>query len=634
MPSRLNRYRLWSTLVVLAAVVLAQVPVPAAELPAAEGLEKPLAAPNSAPRSTEPSGRPEDAAQPGTLQLERPTLICLGAHWPVRGDANKNTRIACHYRKAGTERWLQAQDLFRVDSAGLPQDIDKGWAPPAGVTEYAGSIFELHPDTEYELKFTLIDPDGGGVEKILKQRTRPVPQAAADGRQLHVVPGNGGGKGTAEAPFKGLGAAQAAAQPGDIFLLHKGTYAGTFKIEKNGEPGKPIVWRGAGDGETILDGQGSAKKWPGRTIDGTDCHDIFFENLTIINAEFAVVCHRSQRIVMRGCHITKTNACFTATVNPENGVMTDFYIADNLMAGPSTWPRTKGIEDIEGIQIGGEGHVCCYNTIRGFGDALSTYQHTHSCAIDFYGNDISEQTDDGIEMDYSLRNTRCFRNRLTNVFQGISVQPVYGGPVYIFRNALLNVEVEPFKIHNSPSGAVMLHNTIVKPGEPLLVMTSAPMNNILFRNNLFIGTTSEFAMLMDLPIVRCDFDYDGYGGTWKMFQKWHKERAEALSEKLPAEKHGVVIQPASCFETKLLPPADPKKQADWKKNDLRLAEKSDAIDRGIAMPNVNDGFGGKAPDLGAYERGQPLPWYGARKPGDSHEESVWPAPAAPAPAGP
>ena len=56
-------------------------------------------------------------------------------------------------------------------------------------------------------------------------------------------------------------------------------------------------------------------------------------------------------------------------------------------------------------------------------------------------------------MDYSERNTRCFHNRLTNVFQGISMQPVYGGPVYVFRNVMYNVAVEPFKLHNNPRAA-------------------------------------------------------------------------------------------------------------------------------------------------------------------------------------
>ena len=50
----------------------------------------------------------------------------------------------------------------------------------------------------------------------------------------------------------------------------------------------------------------------------------------------------------------------------------------------------------------------------------------------------------------------------------------------------------------------------------------------------------------------------------------------------------------------------------FKDYDFRLRPGSAAIDRGVAIPNVNDGFAGKAPDLGALEAGQPLPQYGPR----------------------
>jgi hypothetical protein len=47
--------------------------------------------------------------------------------------------------------------------------------------------------------------------------------------------------------------------------------------------------------------------------------------------------------------------------------------------------------------------------------------------------------------------------------------------------------------------------------------------------------------------------------------------------------------------------------------DFRVKPGSAAVDRGVALPNVNDGFSGSAPDLGALEVGQPLPHFGPRK---------------------
>jgi hypothetical protein len=46
--------------------------------------------------------------------------------------------------------------------------------------------------------------------------------------------------------------------------------------------------------------------------------------------------------------------------------------------------------------------------------------------------------------------------------------------------------------------------------------------------------------------------------------------------------------------------------------DVRLKPGSAAVDRGVELPNVTDGFTGRAPDLGALEVGQPTPVYGPR----------------------
>jgi len=51
---------------------------------------------------------------------------------------------------------------------------------------------------------------------------------------------------------------------------------------------------------------------------------------------------------------------------------------------------------------------------------------------------------------------------------------------------------------------------------------------------------------------------------------------------------------------------------DFRDYDFQLRPGAAAIDHGVVIPNVNDGFTGKAPDLGALEAGQPLPIYGPR----------------------
>jgi hypothetical protein len=201
------------------------------------------------------------------------------------------------------------------------------------------------------------------------------------------------------------------------------------------------------------------------------------------------------------------------------------------------------------------------------------------------------------------------------VYQGISVQPVYGGPVYIFRNALFNVGVETFKMHNSPSGALFFHNTSVKKGMPLVLWTNVPVRNSVSRNNLFVGTPGGTAYETTAPMrPDCDFDYDGFaGGPWNTFLKWNGVNYATLDDvrtRAPVYKHAVALNAATLFAGPVLPPADDARS--FAPTDLRLRPGSGAEDAGQVLPGFNDDYAGKAPDLGAYERGAALPHYGPR----------------------
>jgi hypothetical protein len=46
--------------------------------------------------------------------------------------------------------------------------------------------------------------------------------------------------------------------------------------------------------------------------------------------------------------------------------------------------------------------------------------------------------------------------------------------------------------------------------------------------------------------------------------------------------------------------------------DFRLKPNPATIERGIVLPNVNDNFTGRVPDLGALQSGKPVPHYGPR----------------------
>ncbi|HVR86167.1 MAG TPA: right-handed parallel beta-helix repeat-containing protein, partial [Planctomycetota bacterium] len=86
---------------------------------------------------------------------------------------------------------------------------------------------------------------------------------------------------------------------------------------------------------------------------------------------------------------------------------------------------------------------------------------------------------------------------------------------------------------------------------------------------------------------------------------------EEMKAKAPVYRHAVQVDPATLFASGVRAPDDADKAFD-RLIDLRLRPGCSAIDAGEILPGWNDGFAGKAPDLGAYEVGQEPPRYGPR----------------------
>jgi len=268
--------------------------------------------------------------------------------------------------------------------------------------------------------------------------------------------------------------AQATAAPGDLFLLHAGVYAeGTWPIDHHGTAGRPIIYRGAGDGDAILDGGGRE-----RLVSANHVRHVWLERLTLRHAEYLFVGHQGSHFVIRHCRLEVTGTGITA-INGGYEESRGFVITDNVIQGPTSWPRSRGIEGVNGVLISGAGHVVAYNRMSNLGDGVHGTGHGRLAASDINNNDIDASTDDGIEGDYGDTNVRIYRNRITNAFSGISAQPSLGGPMYVFRNAIYNVLYSPFKLHNDTSGMLIFHNTSVRSGVPWLIDPAGEISTLL-----------------------------------------------------------------------------------------------------------------------------------------------------------
>ena len=645
--------------------------------------------------------RAENSTTTGKLIVDPPTLMALGFAWPIDGDDNRNARVSIAYRKKGDKEWRQGLDLLRLQNE---ETFLRGALDYTAPNMFAGSLFDLKEDTEYEVRLKIQDPDGvrGETEKEITVKTRAEPHPVSGGRVLHVYPP--GYKGPRKEPsFSGLleayymaslggdwsRASPLRVRPGDIISVHAGLYSskhdhysheinsgfttccgtpwdGTYYLIQHGTPEKPVSIVAAGDGEVIFDGENNTVLF---NLMGASYH--YFEGITFRNTGTAIEAGMkgiagAKEITVKHCRFEDIG---TAVHSDWSG-SSDFYIADNDMLGREdlshvfTWfkiPPWSEFPDFEerskmksfyAVSIYGSGHVIAYNRVRGFHDGIdhATYGMPDSypdtptdrlpVAIDIYNNDVSVVHDNCFEADGSVRNVRVMRNRCFNAPLGaMSPQPVLGGPVYFIRNVVYNAWWGPVKIHADPSGVYYLNNTYIGEFRQL-----TPMSNLHLRNNLLLGQgTAPRVLSVDTYTNYSSSDYNGFRtnpGSKEAFawnsppfnevKNFYPERRKALSNNpvkliervfptLAAyskatgqDRHSVLVDYDIFVNAPMPDFADPTHVVEVNSVDLRLRKGSVAIDAGINLPNITDGFSGSAPDLGAYEFGAPLTHYGPR----------------------
>lgn len=621
-----------------------------------------------------------DKSIPGELVIEPPTLQCLGFEWPVEGDENRNASVEVRYRRRDGGEWREGLPFLRSG------DEEAGTEEMNYVTPrvFAGSIFDLDPGTEYEVRLTLRDPDGvrGNAVQTVIVKTRAEPQVLSGSRVRHVYPKDW--KGAKQEPaYDGLlhayyGYKRFAdwdltgvdpVRPGDILLLHAGlykaefndyrdyvgvTFFGTYELTLDGEAGKPIVIRGAGDGEVIIDGNGA-----NRLIDVSHASHHYFEGLTIRNTDVAI--HAGSKNMAGPSGLVVRRSRFENVgigIHNEFAGSRGFYIADNTFIGRHD--RTKlvkheksadgrnyqNVRSYYAVNVAGQGHVIAYNSASYFFDGfdVSTYgrpdRDGKSAAIDIYNNDAFAITDNCFEADGGVHNVRVMRNRCVNsAQQPFTFQPSLGGPNYLIRNVgyhtPLSESVKWWGMRGA--GVYVFHNTIT--GAPSRHDQSA--SNVHFRNNIFLTQTNSH-----IPVVAVkthtsytSYDYNGYRmtatpgpapfvwlgpqqGRLRDYELAHApitaSTLDEFRERTGQERHGILVD-YSDFANLIEPSNAIDSSAGvafrlYSKDglDFSLKPGSRAVDAGVRLPNINDGFAGKAPDLGAIELGQEAPHYGPR----------------------
>ncbi|MFC1508530.1 hypothetical protein ACFL60_02460 [Candidatus Omnitrophota bacterium] len=567
------------------------------------------------------------------FKIDPPTLHCLGFRWYIYGDDNGDATGTLTYRETHESSWKNALPMLRVNREVANWDFH----PYACENLLAGSIFNLKPDTEYVVRCSINDPDGVSADTTVVVRTRPVPIAPTPLRTFHLTTKPEAGL---KNSFENLQDIADELKPGDLVLIHGGVHKTgpeSIRLKTSGTPDHPIVFRGAGDGEAVIQAEFNTT-----IFDLKNTEHLFFENLTIrggdqtygrekkpvtgaindtIDLSHAFHAEGASWLTVRHCNILNVRMGFYSY--SENSV--NWYIADNIITGKNTnwYPREQNNPSHTGVNIYGRGHVVCHNRVSKFWDCLAIANYgkpphdldLQCVAIDFYNNDLSEAVDDGIEADYGCHNIRVFNNRITNAHTGLSAQPTYGGPIYFIRNELYNITSLNLKLHNWCTGIEIYHNTFISARGAF--RSYARWQNTVIRNNLFLGA-SGYAVETGSPHPKTSLDYNGYHKAEpELFIKWYDGEKERRYQNLRSfsnitkfEKNGVMVN-FDIFVNAATPVEGTTYSPDFA--DLSLRGRSPAVDKGVDLPNINEAFTGKAPDLGCYENGMPKLHYGPRE---------------------
>jgi len=497
-----------------------------------------------------------DATTVGAFVVEPATQLSLGFDWRIAGDDNRSARVDVAYRKTGEQAWRDALPLLRLQNEVVGQKAGTLHAENpfnyVAPNMFSGSILNLEPDTAYEARFTLSDPDGvqGEATKTVTVRTKKAPDVVAGGSVYHVYPI--GYEGPRQEPaFTGLmpayyitchtsdwqNAYPARVQPGDVILVHAGLYLGnrlyypgsgnppgperlslctlfdgTYYLTQSGTAEKPIVIKAAGDGEVIFDGDGAYNLFNLMSASYN-----YFEGITFRNAEVAFLLGTKSIGGASGFALKNSRLYDVGRgVQSDWSGAKDFYIADNtfigrrdpfrLMGLGKEWAAFPGYPVPIGgksgsdyaVKIYGQGHVVAHNFVANWNDGID---------IATYGNPdgTPNELPDRVPVAIDLHNNDIF-NVLDNCIEAD------GGArnIRVFRNRCFNsaggaLSSEPTLggpvyfyenvVVNTPTGGPLRH---VNTSAGLLVYQNTfigevrvgPTSNEHFLNNLVFGTNS------------------------------------------------------------------------------------------------------------------------------------------------
>ncbi|MBW2736587.1 MAG: hypothetical protein JRH20_29720 [Deltaproteobacteria bacterium] len=555
---------------------------------------------------------PEDVA---AVKQEQPTPEQLGIYIPLGAELVADGATV-RYRLEGTASWREAHPLLRIRP-----DWNAPGAPVAPADALAGTIFDLSAGATYQIEITL----QGGTSKIFRRvmTTRPLP-ATAGTKTISAGPSD-----DLQATFDGL-------EPGDVLELSDGSYAlsRALQIKVSGTPSEPIYIRGASRQGVVI------KANAGMIIQILEASHVVLENLTLEGSGVDSGTAASSKAVSfwNGAKQTHITLRELEIKGVDMGIvgsaaLTSVLVYDCRLEGNNEWTEPFLTSNLtwndDGLRLPGEGNCAFNNTLHGFGDAFAVTNGVFSAAVYFYRNRVTMTGDDAFEGDYGTRNLGFYDNSITNSATFLSLDPLWGGPLYCFRNIVINTSRGPFKLNDTNSGFLIYNNTIIRT-QGKFDWASVQFNNGAlrgwsYRNNLLHYRGS--GELLALESAECD-PIDVTHNAWYPDGKVTWTSSGGGFESLAAAKAGLpattplfsastqrhqsdVLMGESPFVEALVLGADYLTMVESRVVPT-LHPTSAVKHAGVPIAGVTDGFSGDAPDIGAVIEGRAQTAWGVR----------------------
>ena len=419
-------------------------------------------------------------------------------------------------------------------------------------------------------------------------------------------------------------------------------FDGTMSLTLKGTAEKPITIKAAGDGEVIFDGAGNH-----RLFDVMASQHHIFEGLTFRNTDVAIFA--GQKEVRARSRLTVKNCRFENVgfgVWTEYAGSSDFYIADNLFlgrddrfrligwtgprwasAGPVRLPPADQLLRDQGLRPGSRDraqrhrvlprwhrHLDLRHAGEGSG-AAAPRRSTSTATTSTCRTTTSSRPTAASTTSASSRIAASTRRRA-----GTAAQPMFGGPVYFIRNLLYHVPAGwPLKFSSQTGRAVRVSQHLHRRADD-----RGPRSNAHFRNNLFLGRDTPGRGIMTwanatahtarttTAIVRIAASRRSTRGSARRTRTSPNARTGRSSRRSrssapPRARRRTASRSTSTSSSGWSRPTRRSATPSITPMDLdfRLKPGGKAVDAGVALPTVNDGFvGSRAGPRRAGSRGR------------------------------